>query len=259
MAIEVISPEIVAFIISLLIVVGISSYFFYKNPKYNVVRRVPSIDAIEEIVKSCAERGKALHFTPGAFVLASRSWAMGGAATFVPAAVAICKSVARTCGDLNIPFYVTSSCPNYNLLLIDATRQGYLESTHPERFDPTKISYVASHQTAQTRQLALIESGVLGGHIAIGFYWCTQHLPLVEACARHSVVQLFGLNFPDLNAPCIVGSDYAPLSDEISAAGAYLSKDPLQTATLLGGDIMKMFIIGIVLVLTAAFLLGVWK
>jgi len=259
MAIELADPHTAAFIVALLIVSGPAMYFFYKRPKLNVLRRVPALDAIEDIVKSCAERGKGIHVTPGANVVASQGWAMPGAPTFVPALTSICKSIAKSCGDLNIPLRVSSCCPNFNLLLLDATRQGYVESAHPERFDPTLFTQSPDYRTAQTTQINLIEGGTLGGHIAIGFYWCTQHLPLVEACARHGVTQLFGLNFPDLVAPCVIGSDYAPVSGEISAAGAYLSKDPLQAASLLGQDIMYIFIIGWLLVLSAAFLLGVWK
>ena len=41
----------------------------------------------------------------------------------------------------------------------------------------------------------------------------------------------------------VVVCDYALLGDEVFAAGAYLSKDPLQIGTIAGGDIGKIICI----------------
>jgi len=228
------------FILSVAIVV-ITTFVL---PKYfssiNQLRRVAALDGIDGIVRSCAERGRPLHF-----VLASL---LVGDVKF-PSTIAVLKTTATTCGDLNVPLLITASDAQAFLAATDTAHQGYLESTHPERYNASNNFFVANIISMHYKTMDLLEERNCGGNMIWGVYpWSTSSAVVLQG-RRIGCVQMSAITYSDSLAIVLPWCDYNVIGEEMVAAGAYLTRDPSNTAAIISSDFIKLTLIIMTLVI----------
>jgi hypothetical protein len=213
----------------------------------NQLRRVPALDGIDEIVRSCAERGKSLLF----------SFQYGIKDPQIASTVDIVKNTAKTCGDLNIPLWLNANTAETFLLMEDFARQGYSESAHPEAFSEDMTQFALSTLAAHYLNIGILERELPGGNIIWGVFGQSNTTSVINSGLNVGAIQMAAIKYSDSMSLVLPFVDYVALGEEMVAAGAYLSEDPVNTSTLIGSDFIKIMLIGLMIVLIVKNLAGV--
>jgi len=138
----------------------------------------------------------------------------------------------------------------------EITKQAYLEAGKPDAFREDSNFFITSDQFSYT---AAVDGIMLRRKPAANFFmgsYYAEALLLTETGASTGAIQIAGTD-SDHQLPFFVTTcDYTLIGEELYAASAYLSREPVQVGTLRGQDLGKGFILGVLLVGTALATLG---
>jgi len=220
------------FVACILLVVSMA----YVSPRFgwNKVRKVVTLDGVDEILKSCAERGRPVIYSPCGTKLGQPHTTSG---------LEMAKMVARTCSDLNIHLWSYATDAENYVLMVDYVRQGYMESSHPERWSPMNNVYVPDFGNACSLPnlvMEMTEAHNVGGAIYMGGITWNTELQVFEHAKRHGCMTFSGMYWPDGVNEGLLWADFVTITDELVAAGAYLGKDPVDGAFIVGSDLVKI-------------------
>jgi hypothetical protein len=139
----------------------------------------------------------------------------------------------------------------------EITKQAYLEAGKPDAFKEDSNFFITSDQFSYT---ASVDGIMLRRKPAANFFmgsYFAEALLLTETGASTGAIQIAGTD-SDHQLPFFVTTcDYTLIGEELYAASAYLSREPIQVGTLRGQDLGKGLIIGVLLVGTVLASIGV--
>ncbi|UCG92590.1 MAG: hypothetical protein JSV97_02455, partial [candidate division WOR-3 bacterium] len=92
-------------------------------------------------------------------------------------------------------------------------------------------------------------------NLFLGYFWA-ESLILAETGASTGAIQIAGTDSVFQLPFFITACDYTLIGEELYAASAYLSKEPLLLGSLKGQDWGKMIILGMLIVASALILIG---
>lgn len=223
----------------------LATYFAIQLGKQGKVRvrRLPGLDAIEEVVGRAVEMGRPIFNIIG----------MGNFtniyATQTVAGLSILSYVATLCARLGAKLYAPQATVTVMPVAIELVRDAYTAEGKLEELDvETQLPYLSGTQFAWA-------SGIIGmasrmrpaANIMIGPFWA-ESMMFAETFHRVGSMQVGGTarmyQIPFFAALC----DYVLIGEEMFAAGAYVSGDPLQTGSIAAQDWYKLLalILGIV-------------
>jgi hypothetical protein len=136
----------------------------------------------------------------------------------------------------------------------EAVRTGCMEAGSPDLFNPDNVRFLSDEQfafTAATNGIMLRERPAT--NVFIGAFWA-ESLILAETGFLAGAIQIAGTanvsQLPFFVAAC----DYTLIGEEIYAASAYLSREPMLMGSLKGSDWSKVLFAALMLVgMVAAF------
>jgi hypothetical protein len=132
-----------------------------------------------------------------------------------------------------------------------------LEAGEPDLFKEDANFFITSDQFSYT---AAVDGIMLRKKPAANFFmgsYFAESLLLTETGASTGAIQIAGTD-SDHQLPFFVTTcDYTLIGEELYAASAYLSKEPIQIGTLRGQDLGKAFILAVIGVGTAVATIGV--
>jgi len=242
---EIVKEERNAPLLMLIIIMG-AAFYFIQRAKRGVVpkiRRVPGLDAIDEAIGRATEMGRPVFCSHGIANISD--------ATYGP----------QTIAGLGVLSYVAQMCARYGARLIVPVRQlsvlpiateivetAYKLEGKPEQFRKEDIMYLSPWQFAYSlAYMSLLERERAAANIMVGAYWA-ESLQLAETGYRIGAIQVSGTANTHQIPFFVVATDYCLIGEEIYAAGAYLSKDPLQIASIVAQDVGKYIAIIIALI-----------
>lgn len=235
-------------VFTVVIMVGI-----YLLPKYKwEVRRLASLDAIDEGIRSCVERGKKVHFSPGgADPVGSMTYSQT-----LPASLEVWKYCCRVCGELNAPIIGSTEIAATQLMMQDYARLAFAESGHPERYDSRLVHYLPGTAGGVYGIIGLIRTENVGLHLSWGVFSGGSHLPAIAVANELGAITIACNAYPMETSECALGADYPIVMEEEMASGVYLSGDPVQIASLLAEDFIKIGLCVFVVVVMLLFFSG---
>lgn len=212
------------------------------------IRRIPGIDAIDEAVGRAVELGRPLSFTTGITAVSPLLYACLGVLRYVGRKAAVFSSrLFIPCSDAQV------------LALTDATLQSaYRAEKKFTSYNPAALRFLSDEQFAYASGYqGLIHRENVGAAFLLGAF-AAESLILAEAGQQIGAIQVAGTVSPEQIPFFLTACDYTLIGEELYAAGAYLSKDPVQTGSLRGQDIAKcvifaLIILGIIQQTAAAF------
>lgn len=215
------------------------------------IRKLAVVTGIDEAVKVCAERGRALIYSVGftgiRYVRASMLY---------HTTAGVAKYLGQACGELNVPLYATTSAPDINLILQDYSRQGFLEAGHPERYNPDNYYFLPQIGAQQMIENDLIKRLHVGAYLPLIQHSWGHHLSTMDNAAREGAIQVGSeCDITDLLVTAI-NADYLAVADEQYAMGAYMSGDPQAIGSVVATDFYKILYILVLLGASIAFLAG---
>lgn len=201
------------------------------------IRRLPGIDAIDGAIGRAVEMGRPMSFTSG----------LTGIGPLLYACLGVLRHVARKAAVFNSRLYVPSSDPEA-LALTDATLQNaYRTEKKLSHYDPTNLRYLSDEQFAfASGYMGIVQRENVGAAFLFGRY-AAESLLLAEAGQQAGAIQVAATVSAEQLPFFITACDYTLLGEELYAAGAYLSQDPVQTGSLRGQDFGKLIILALIL------------
>ena len=238
-----ISGRISAFVLLLVIFAAmyLSMNSASKSSEPPYIRRVAGLDAIEESIERAAEMNRPIMsgygimpFSPGTLAAlsivgyVSRNTAKTGAEVLVPAG-----------GDLGTSIVYPQA--------IETVRSAYDEEGKLEDYKPENVIFLSENQFAwATAQIGMIHERNIGAMILTGGYGPEIVALSEEAKSVGSIVIVSGNLYSLCATACI--ADYVLIGEEQIAAGAYLSKDPIQIGSIRGQDWGRLIAVALILV-----------
>lgn len=226
------------FLAAFFITVMLAHYLVAHGRKVTI-RKLPSIDALEEAVGRAAEMGRPIHITPGDCALTG----LTGPQTV--AGLEVCSHVARLSAEADVPLYITTPDAVVHTLQTGAVQQAYKMAG--ENFDISNSILFPFWTSFAVGISGLVYRENVASNICIGG-WHGICLILMESASRIGAFQIGGTaaisQLPWFVACC----DYFVLGEEIFAAGAYLSKTPSDVSAIWSQDIFKLVVVALMAV-----------
>jgi hypothetical protein len=215
------------------------------------LRRIPGLDAVDEAIGRATELGKPILFLTGAGDMSEPS---------TLAAAVILGRVSKRVASYETDLMVPHRDPIVMAVCQEITKQAYLEAGKPDVFKEDSNFFITTDQFSYT---ASVDGLMLRKQPAANFFmgsYFAEALLLTETGASTGAIQIAGTD-SDHQLPFFVTTcDYTLIGEELYAASAYLSREPVQVGTLRGQDIGKGIVLGMLVVgtlfATAGVMLG---
>ncbi len=212
------------------------------------LRRIPGLDAVDEAIGRATELGKPILYLTGAHDMSDPS---------TIAAAVILGRVAKRTAAYGTDLLVPHRDPITMAVCQEITKQAYLEAGKPDLYKDDSNFFITSDQFSYT---AAVDGIMLRKKPAANFFmghYFAEALLLTETGASTGAIQIAGTD-ADHQLPFFVTTcDYTLIGEELYAASAYLSREPVQVGTLRGQDIGKALILGVLGIGTILATLGV--
>jgi len=220
----------------LVLFIGITLYSMQraKSGKPVKVRRLPALDAIDEAIGRSTEMGRPIHYTPGLAAVT------GLDAPQTLAAISILSYVSKLAAQFDVRLIVTIRQPEVYPLALETVREAYQVSDKIDKFVPTDIRYLSDQQFAYAAAASgIIVREKVAANFMLGAFWA-ENLMLAEVGTQVDAFQISGTASLGQVPLFVATTDYFLIGEELYAASAYLSQDPVQLGSVYGQDICKM-------------------
>lgn len=231
------------------IVIFFSLILYYishaRRGKKLFIRRIPGLDAVDEAVGRATEMGKPILYVPG---LSSIS----DVATI--AAINILGEVAKKTAQYETTLLVPNRDPIVYTVCREVVKEAYTNVGRPDVYKPDNIYFITDSQFAY----AAAVDGIMvrekpATNFFLGMFWA-ESLILAETGATTGAIQIAGTDSVYQLPFFITACDYTLIGEELYAASAYLSREPLLLGSLVGQDYGKIVIIVVVVIVSALML-----
>jgi len=204
-----------------------------KRGQHLFIRKIAGLAAVDEAVGRATEMGRPILYVPG---LSSIS----DVATI--AALNILGQVARKTAEYDTPLLVPNRDPVVVVVAQEIVKQAYTEMGRPDAYGQDMVFYMTDSQMG-------FASGVDGimsrekpaTNFFLGMFWA-ESLILAETGAETGAIQIAGTDAIAQLPFFITACDYTLIGEELYAASAYLSREPMLLGTLKGQDWSKAVI-----------------
>jgi Domain of unknown function (DUF6754) len=224
--------------------------FFISRAKKGLnlfIRKIAGLAAVDEAVGRATEMGKPILFVPGLST-------MDDVATI--AALNILGEISKTTAKYSTNLIVPVADPIVYTVAREVVKESYTEAGRPDAFNPDCVYFLTDDQFA----FAAAVDGIMtrerpATNFLIGFFWA-ESLILAETGAATGAIQIAGTDAVTQLPFFISACDYTLIGEELYAASAYLSHEPLLLGALKGQDYGKLIILGVLLAASLAALLA---
>lgn len=210
-----------------------------SGKKLAKIRRLAGLDALDEAIGRATEMGRPIMYFPGQDGLSN----------------------AQTLASFSVLEYVSKSCARYDTRLIAVcsaaaiysvmegiVHQSYVSSGAEDRYDPTSVRFLASGWGAFTSaaQGTMKREQIAAALYFGGFY--AEAMLLSEVGSMLGAIQVASTANTGQLPFFIAACDYTLIGEELYAASAYLSTDPVMKANLVALDYGKIVTVIILVV-----------
>jgi len=226
-------------------------FYFFSRAKTGVsmyLRPIAGIEAIDEAIGRATEMGKPILYVPGLSYIED-------VATI--ASLTILGRVARRVAEYQTSLIVPNRDPIVYTVAEEAVKQAYLEAGRPDSYDPNSVFFLTQSQFAFVAGV----NGIMmrqkpATNFFLGMFWA-ESLILAETGSLSGAIQIAGTDSVTQLPFFITTCDYTLIGEELYAASAYLSREPMQMGSIKGLDackaiLMVIITLGIVLALVDA-------
>lgn len=208
---------------------------------YNI-RNISGLDAIEEAVGRATEMGRMIHFSPGIADLS------GVTASQTFAGLETLGMIAKLTARYGAKLFVSICRPVILPFAEEVVKQAYMSEGSLESFNEDCVQYLSSEQFAYAAAvMGIIQREKAAASILLGAFWA-ESLMIAEAGFHAGAIQVAGSanihQIPFFVASC----DYVLIGEELYAAGAIASGNPVKVGSIAGQDVCKFFVIAILVV-----------
>ncbi|MFW6438159.1 MAG: DUF6754 domain-containing protein [Armatimonadota bacterium] len=207
------------------------------------IRPIAGLEAVNDAIGRATEMGKPIVYVSGLT-------GIGDIATI--AAMLILGHLSRRSAAYETEILVPCNDPLVMTTEREIVRQAYTEAGKPDAYQPDNIFFLTDSQFGY---VAAVDGIMIREEPAACFYmgyFFAEALILAETGNETGAIQIAGTD-ADTQLPFfITACDYTLMGEELYAASAYLSRQPLLVAQLRGQDIAKTIIAAVMIAGVAA-------
>ncbi len=229
-------------IIAAVVVFGGLILFFIQYARRGrelFVRKIAGLQAIDDAVGRATEMGKPILYCPGIGYIED-------IATI--ASLSILGEVAKKCGQYDTKLINPHFDPIVYTVAREIVKESYTNVGRPDAFDQDSVYYVTDSQFAYA---AAVDGIMLRERPATNFlvgWFRAESLILAETGASTGAIQIAGTDQVSQLPFFVTACDYTLIGEELYAASAYISREPLLLGAIKGEDWGKLIIAAILII-----------
>lgn len=219
------------------LVLGLSILYFIikaKGGQTLFIRKIAGLEAVDEAVGRATEMGRKIFFIPGI-------QDMNNVQTI--AGVTILGRVAKMAATYEAKLDVPVPRSLVMVAAREVVKQAYLDAGRPDAYNEDMVHYLTDDQFGYA---AGVDGMFVREKPAAIFYmgaFFAESLIMAETGNSIGAIQIAGTAMPAQLPFFVAACDYTLIGEELFAASAYLSKEPMQLGALKGQDVGKFFIL----------------
>src|SRR3989338_4154644 len=218
-----------------------------RNPDM-FLRKIGGLDAVDEALGRATEMGKPVLFVHGLTGIGSIS---------TIAATSILSRIARKIADYDANLKVVNNDPIVMSVSQEVVKESYLEAGRPDAYNHDNVVMVASEQFPYMAAVGgIMTREKPAANFFMGYFYA-ESLILAETVASTGAIQIAGTDSYTQLPFFITTCDYTLIGEELYAASAYLSREPMLLGSLRAQDLGKAAIIVILFFGTALSSFGI--
>ena len=209
-----------------------------RKGKKMYVRPLAGINAVDDAIGRATEMGKPILYILGLGTA-------GDIATI--AGFTILSRVAKRTAEYQTKVIVPVQDPVVLAVAQETVRTAYLEAGRPDQYNPENVFFVTSMQFPY---VAAVNGIMLREHPATNFYmgvFYAESLILAETGNIAGSIQISGTDQVAQLPFFVAATDYTLIGEELYAASAYLSQEPVQLGTLKAQDYTKAIVMAFII------------
>jgi hypothetical protein len=217
------------------------------------VARISAYDAIDECIDRCVEMGKPIYYTTGDWALLA-----GRNLPAIIASLNILSYIAKQTAEKNVDLYVCIARSHTYTLTVDTVREAYAAVNRVDSFDMNKMMYWSDNFPAfQAGSFELVDQVRPAAYMNIGIAADSSvNTPGYALVRGIDMVSIGGVTDRTQVPPCVYGCDHWLIAEEVYAAGLYASGEKEAAGSMFSSDIIKGFMVVLVLIAFAGALVG---
>jgi len=201
-----------------------------RSGKEIFIRRIAGLNAVDEAIGRATETGKKVLYIPGI-------QSMDDIQTV--ASMSILGHVARATARYGTDLDCANKDPLTFAAAREAVRGAYLAEGRPDLYREEMVNYVTYDQFAFTAAVSARMVRERPATIFLVGYFFAESLILAETGQSVGAIQIAGQADPTQLPFFVVTCDYTLIGEELYAASAYLSREPVLLGSIRGQDIFK--------------------
>ncbi len=211
-----------------------------RGGKELFIRRLAGLDEVDNAVGRATEMGKPILYISGLSTISD-------VATI--AAINILGEVAKRTAEYNTRLIVPCADPIVMAVEQEVVKEAYAKVGRPDSYNEDDVFYLTRSQFAYVAGVNGIMVRQRPATILYMGMFFAESLVLAETGASVGAIQIAGTDAVTQLPFFITSCDYTLIGEELYAASAYLSREPVLLGGLKGQDTLK-FIIGVLIVIT---------
>lgn len=226
--------------ILIMIILAMPLFYFIRRAREGksfFVRRIAGVDAIDQAIGRAAEMGRSVSFSTGLTTVSPTLYAVLG----------VLFHVTKKCALYRNKLLLPQNAPEVMAIAESVMKDGYRVQGRINEFDPANIVFLSDEQFAYASgYMGMIHREKVASAFLFG-YFAAESLILAEAGQQVGALQVAASVSPEQVPFFISACDYTLIGEELFAASAYLTKEPVQMGSLLAQDRAKIVIFLIVM------------
>jgi hypothetical protein len=234
---------LIAFIIVIL-------YFIRRarSGEHLFIRRISGLEAVDEAVGRATEMGRAVLYVPGVGDISYLSSI---------ASLNVLGEIAKKTAEYGTALRVPCANPVVYTVAREVVQGAYAAAGRPDAYDADSVFFLTEYALSYA---ASVQGIMVRERPATNFllgYFAGESLILAETGAATGAIQIAGTDATAQLPFFVVACDYTLIGEELYAASAYISREPLSVGALKGQDVGKVVLLLTLIVGTILSLLGV--
>lgn len=213
-----------------IICLALAGFIYLAGKRELYVRKIAGLQALDEAVGRATEMGKPVLYVTG-FADVDDIQTL--------ASLSILSHVAKKTAEYDTPIIATTARSVTYSAAQEVVRNAYTLAGRPDSFMSESVRYITDDQFGYA---AGVDGIMLREEPAANFYmgkFYAESLILAETGQAAGAIQMAGTAEPAQLPFFVAACDYTLIGEELFAASAYLSGDPLQVGSLRGQDVGK--------------------